>query len=578
MRACSRHVLGQEAEEADIKIQNGNIAEKFFTMKTQERLSHTAHLYKLAANQGHAWAQVQLGLLYLCGHGGLPMDEREAARLFKLAAQQGDATGQNNLGFFYYEGRGGLPTNDREAARLYKFAANQGHAWAQANLGLFYENGLGGLAKDECEAARLYKLAADQGHARPQGGLGLCYAKAPLPAAEQPVATFGERNGYTVDKTADDYFRITDANGNIVSTHPNLGEAFTARTGLINRAERSPPVPASAKQDEGDTNPVTASQACTPNKMEKSAIGETGGRKNGVQAGPSDQASSSLDAEYANILSELTAMIGLDTVKREVVELANFVKVRRWREARGLKQPSISLHLVFTGNPGTGKTTVARLVAKLFKALGVLSRGHLVEVDRSKLVQGYIGHTAIKTAAVVESALDGVLFIDEAYSLVKDSPWDFGPEAIETLLKLMEDHRNRLIVIVAGYPDEMDEFVESNPGLQSLFTRKIEFEDYSADQMLQIFSQYAVSNDFTLDFGAQQLLLARFQEKQGDAAYGNGRGVRNDFEKALVKNSSRVASLYAPSDYDLTTIVAQDVVALAADSAKLSTISQARER
>jgi SpoVK/Ycf46/Vps4 family AAA+-type ATPase len=200
-------------------------------------------------------------------------------------------------------------------------------------------------------------------------------------------------------------------------------------------------------------------------------------------------------------------------------------------------------------------------VAKLFKALGVLSQGHLVEVDRSKLVEGYIGQTATKTTAVVESALDGVLFIDEAYSLVASSPWDFGREAIETLLKLMEDHRNRLIVIVAGYPDKMDEFVASNPGLQSRFTRRIEFEDYSADEMLQIFIQYAASNDFALDFGAQQLLLSRFKEKQGEATYGNGRGVRNDFERALVKHSSRVAALHAPSDYDLTTIVAQDVVA-----------------
>jgi SpoVK/Ycf46/Vps4 family AAA+-type ATPase len=138
---------------------------------------------------------------------------------------------------------------------------------------------------------------------------------------------------------------------------------------------------------------------------------------------------------------------------------------------------------------------------------------------------------------------------------------DFGSEAIETLLKLMEDHRNRLIVIAAGYPDKMDEFVASNPGLQSRFTRKIKFEDYSADEMLQIFNQYAASNDFTLDFGAQQLLLARFREKEGSAGYGNGRGVRNDFEQAVVRHSSRVAALHAPSNYELTTMVAQDVVA-----------------
>jgi hypothetical protein len=267
-----------------------------------------------------------------------------------------------------------------------------------------------------------------------------------------------------------------------------------------------------------------------------------------------------LDSEYANVISELTGMIGLEAVKKEVTSLANFIKVRRLREAKGLKVSPISLHLVFTGNPGTGKTTVARLVAKLFNSLGVLSRDNLVEVDRGGLVAGYIGHTAIKTKAVVESAFDGVLFIDEAYSLVKDSTWDFGPEAIETLLKLMEDNRHRLVVIVAGYPDKMREFIESNPGLKSRFQRTIHFEDYSADEMLRIFEQYAISSDFSLDPNAWQPLLAHFREKEGGSDYGNGRGVRNDFEAAVVRHADRLANIRVPSDKDLTVLMKADVV------------------
>lgn len=266
------------------------------------------------------------------------------------------------------------------------------------------------------------------------------------------------------------------------------------------------------------------------------------------------------DSGVADILSELTSMIGLDAVKNEIISLANFLKVSRLREARGLSQPPISLHLVFSGNPGTGKTTIARLVARLYKALGVLSKGHLVETDRSGLVVGYVGQTAVKTKEVVESALDGVLFIDEAYSLVKDAHWDFGPEVIETLLKLMEDNRDRLVVIVAGYTDLMKKFLESNPGLQSRFTRRIEFEDYTAQEMLDIFTRQAESQDFNLDINAKQALLDYFKTVEGDDAFGNGRGVRNVFEAAIVRHANRVAASRAPSDEDLTRLVRADIL------------------
>jgi AAA+ superfamily predicted ATPase len=263
------------------------------------------------------------------------------------------------------------------------------------------------------------------------------------------------------------------------------------------------------------------------------------------------------------IITELMGMIGLEGVKNEVASLANFIKVQRLREAKGLRHPPISLHLVFSGNPGTGKTTVARLVARLYKALGALSKGHLVEVDRSGLVSQYVGGTAIKTKEAVESALHGVLFIDEAYSLYKETSWgDVGSEAIETLLKLMEDNRDRLVVIVAGYTDKMADFIASNPGLQSRFTRQIEFDDYTADEMFRIFERNAADNSFELDRGARQTLLDHFQEVEGDSGFGNGRGVRNTFEAAIVAHANRIAALSAASDHDLTLIVREDVDAV----------------
>ena len=266
------------------------------------------------------------------------------------------------------------------------------------------------------------------------------------------------------------------------------------------------------------------------------------------------------DGEFAKALAELNKMIDLDNVKREIISLTNYIKVQRLRAARNLKQSPISLHLVFSGSPGTGKTTVARIVAKLYKALGVLSSGHLVETDRSGLVVGYVGQTATNTKKVIESALDGVLFIDEAYSLVKDAPWDFGPEAIETLLKLMEDHRERLVVIVAGYSDPMADFIASNPGLQSRFTRRIEFEDYSAEEMLQIFEKRAADHSFLLTPAAADALLKYFSSVEGDDGFGNGRGVRNTFENATVRHADRIAALQNPSDCDLTTLAEADVI------------------
>ena len=241
---------------------------------------------------------------------------------------------------------------------------------------------------------------------------------------------------------------------------------------------------------------------------------------------------------------ELDELIGLKQVKEEVRTLANFVKVQRMREKKGMKVPKMSYHLVFTGSPGTGKTTVARIVAHIYKDLGILKKGHTVETDRSGLVAEYVGQTAMKTNAIIDSALNGVLFIDEAYALVpEDSHNDFGQEAISTLLKRMEDDRDKLVVIIAGYTDEMQRFIDSNPGLQSRFNHYIKFPDYSAEELYQIFQTYLKKNEYTMteeagDYLKKQLKTARANK---DRNFGNARYVRNLFEKAIEHQANRIA-------------------------------------
>ena len=250
------------------------------------------------------------------------------------------------------------------------------------------------------------------------------------------------------------------------------------------------------------------------------------------------------------VLAELDSLCGLDQVKKDVKSLINLVKVRKLREENDLPVPPMSLHLVFMGNPGTGKTTVARLLAKIYHAIGVLSKGQLVEVDRSGLVAGFVGQTAIKTNEVVQKALGGVLFIDEAYALVnQENSNDFGHEAIEVLLKNMEDHRKDLIVIVAGYTNLMEKFIHSNPGLESRFNKYFYFEDYNGAQLMEIFRSMCGKNGYTLSQEAEEWAEKDLQElyEHRDENFGNARDVRNLFEKAVSCQSDRVAQLEVPT-------------------------------
>ncbi|WP_369187881.1 right-handed parallel beta-helix repeat-containing protein [Streptomyces sp. R08] len=260
------------------------------------------------------------------------------------------------------------------------------------------------------------------------------------------------------------------------------------------------------------------------------------------------------------VLGELDALVGLDSVKREVRALTDMIEVGRRRQQAGLKAASVKRHLVFTGSPGTGKTTVARLYGEILASLGVLEKGHLVEVSRVDLVGEHIGSTAIRTQEAFDKARGGVLFIDEAYALSpEDSGRDFGKEAIDTLVKLMEDHRDAVVVIVAGYTAEMERFLSVNPGVASRFSRTITFSDYNPEELLRIVEQQAEEHEYRLAEGASEGLTKYFTAIPKGAAFGNGRTARQTFEAMVERHASRVAQFEEPSTDDLTLLYAEDL-------------------
>jgi len=271
---------------------------------------------------------------------------------------------------------------------------------------------------------------------------------------------------------------------------------------------------------------------------------------------PVDGAPESLE----NLTAQLNALIGLDSVKRDVNAMINVMKLARRRVENGLPPPPTNRHLVFAGNPGTGKTTVARLYGRILHTLGMIEHGHLVEADRGSLVGEYVGHTAPKTTAIFRKALGGVLFIDEAYSLAPlGGGNDFGQEAIATLVKLMEDHRDEVVVIVAGYPDDMHRFIDSNPGLASRFTRTLVFDDYSGEQLACIVEHQVAENRYELGPGARDALVHYFNLLHRDIGFGNGRSARQLFQTLTERHAQRTADIQDPTTQDLIELLPDDV-------------------
>ncbi|MEI6762165.1 MAG: AAA family ATPase [Betaproteobacteria bacterium] len=495
--------------------------------------AQAAYWFRLAADGGNAEAQRNLAFALLNGRG-LPKDEAEGIRRLRLAADDADVPAQRQLGYHYASGIG-LPQDEALAVRWFGLAARKDDVFAQYNLAFALANGRG-IARDPLEAIRWYQLAADQGMPEAQVALGLIY--------EHGV-------GVPVDYGKSVHWNRQAAKKANAEACNNLGWLYENGLGV----------------------PQDLSQA--RHWYEEAARQEFAGAKQRLlrlrerTAEPGQDAIaplSPLPDEEASITAYLNAafagFVGLEAVRDEVFRQASYLQVQKMRANQGLRVPkSPSRHLVFIGNPGTGKTSIARIIAGLYQRLGILKTDKVVETDRAGLVAPYVGQTALKTRAVAESALGGVLFIDEAYALARTSEQDFGREAIETLLKMMEDHRDDLVVIVAGYVTEMDHLIQANPGLASRFNRYIRFPDYTAPELLAIFLNFCASHSYVLDSTTHQGLQLVFSREIHiqRQKFSNARYVRNLFEKVIEAQAQRVFALPNASKADLQNIVPADV-------------------
>ena len=491
--------------------------------------SEAAKWFTRAADGGNAEAQRNLAFAHLNGRG-LAKNEAEGIRRLRLAAEGADAPAQRQLGYHYAKGLG-VPVDEKEAVHWFRFAANQRDVFAQYNLAFAYANG-SGVPTNHLEAIRWYQLAADQGMPEAQCALGSLY--------EHGL-------GVPVDYEKSVYWNRLAAEKLFAESCNNLGWLYENGLGVTQDL-----VQAQHWYEEA------ARQEYAEAKQRLSRLRERGSDMRAVtERSLHDHKSITEYLETA-----FAGFVGLDAVRDEVFRQASYIHVQKLRAQQGLRVPSSpSRHLVFLGNPGTGKTSIARIIAGLYLRLGILKTDKVVETDRAGLVASYIGQTAQKTRAIAESAMGGVLFIDEAYALVRSGGQDFGKEAIETLLKIMEDHRDELVVIVAGYVEEMDEFINSNPGLASRFNRYIRFPDYTPVELLTIFQKFCTSHSYVLSesthTGLQTVFSREIQLQR--QRFSNGRYARNLFEKVIEAQAQRVFAVADTSKSSLSALLLEDV-------------------